>query len=176
MKVGHVFNIPPEPLAAENTTFYDAGPVQIGIELRHITADSLRLTYKDDPAALAALEASLAAGDGSEVDVDDGGLSVHVVEAASGHEYLRFDCFDEDPHYHYVHRTAPGEEPQNRWVRYDSVANGRMLPWVRKCLTTRLPEMLADADAAELAAQVDRAVAAAAINRIPEMRGLDESN
>ncbi|MBY8862953.1 hypothetical protein K7711_41230 [Nocardia sp. CA2R105] len=174
MKVGHVFNIAPEPLAPENTTFYNIGPVQVGIELRHITTESLRETYKDDPDASAALEASLAAGD--EAQVDDGGLSVHVIEAASGHEYLRFDCFDEDPHYHYVHRTAPGEEPQNRWVRYDSVANGRMLPWVRRCLTTRLSEMLADADATELAAQLDHAVVAAAIDRIPEMRGLDESN
>lgn len=174
MRAGQIYPLAPEPLVPENTTFYDVGPVQLGIERRHITVDSLREAYKDDPDALAKFEASVAAGGGG--DIEDGGVSVHVIEAASGHEYLRFDCFDDDPHYHYVHRTEPGEEPQNRWVRYDSAANGRMLPWVRRCLTTRLSAMLADADATEFAAQVDQVAVAAAVNRIPEMSGLDERN
>lgn len=173
MKAGHVFNLAPEPLKVEDTTFYEVGPVRLGIERRHITVESLRETYADDPKALAVFEESLAASGG---EIEDGGLSVHVIDSASGHEYLRFDCFDDDPHYHYIHPTGPGEEPQNRWVRFDAAANGRMVVWVRGCLRTRLQEMLVDADAPELAARVDQVAVAAAVDAIPEIAGVGSAS
>ena len=41
-------------------------------------------------------------------------LAIHVLGTDDGHEYLRFDVFDREPHYHYlhpaqqVHRTSVG--------------------------------------------------------------------
>ncbi len=45
---------------------------------------------------------------------------------ADGHEYLRFDAFDDDPHYHYVQPTGD----HNQVVTFDADADGPVLPWV----------------------------------------------
>src|SRR5262249_47081166 len=64
---------------------------------------------------------------------------------------LRFDCFQEDPHYHYVSWSARS----NEMLHMDPVADGDPLAWALERLRTRLPQMLERAGAAEAAARVD---------------------
>ena len=67
-------------------------------------------------------------------------MSLHVRATDTGHEYLRFDCFDNEPHYHYIHDST---DPYiNNVVVYDPFACGDMLPFAIGCLRTRLAEML----------------------------------
>ncbi len=118
----------------------------------------------------------------------DRGPSVYVNETATGRDYLRFDCQEREPHYHYHHLyalqdagvaiemdyqkirghaenvTMNGEWHQ---VTFDSAANGDMRDWVMDRLATRLPQMLTQAGVAELASQVDMDVVQAAL---PEVR------
>ncbi len=94
--------------------------------------------------------------------MEDRGWSVHVCDAATGAEYLRFDVFEGDPHYHYIH---PGDH--HFVVPFDRAASGDMTEWAIECLRRRLPEMLEHAGASDLAARVDRAQLEAAI---PELR------
>jgi hypothetical protein len=141
-KVGKVVTLPPEPLVPDETTFVAEGPIRIGVERRHITTESLRALYQGNPDHAAAFEARVHR-DGT---LDDRGVSIHVLSAATGHEYLRFDCFDEDPHYHYIHHEEDGSL-RNRWVIYDAAANGAMLPWALDRLRHHLGQMLAGAGA-----------------------------
>jgi hypothetical protein len=83
--------------------------------------------------------------------VEEDGLCLHVFGTDDGLEYLRFDCFDDAPHYHYLNPHAP----RNVVVDYDAVANGPILDWALRALRTRLPEMLRHAGAPELAARVN---------------------
>ena len=56
-------------------------------------------------ASAAVAQLTEAAGvSGGEAVVDDRGVSLHVYGEQDGEwrEFLRFDCFAEDPHYHYV--------------------------------------------------------------------------
>ena len=82
---------------------------------------------------------------------DDGGLSVHVCDARSRRELLRFDCFAASPHYHYI-PVGGG----NHAIAFDADANGEMVSWVAVCLRSRLPAMLTRAGAADLAGDLDR--------------------
>jgi len=138
-KVGKVVSLPPEPLVPEKTTFIEGGPIVIGVEQRHITTESLQALYAGNPEHAATFAAR-------QGEVEDKGVSIHVLSAATRLEHLRFDCFDEDPHYHYITHDEEGGL-QNRWVIYDRVANGAMLPWALDRLRHHLPHMLAGAGA-----------------------------
>ena len=106
--IGKVYGIPPQPPQDSQTTYLEGGPISIGVEYRVVDQAALRETYKDDPAQLEELERESPAG-GFAAE----GLSLHVV--LEGHEYLRFDLFDDPPHYHYVHPVnAEGEHRQSR--------------------------------------------------------------
>jgi hypothetical protein len=152
-KVGKVVSLPPEPLVPEQTTFIEGGPLVIGVEPRHITTESLRALYAGDPQQAAAFAAR------STGEIDDQGVSIHVLSAATRKEHLRFDCFDEDPHYHYITHGADGTL-QNRWVIFDQAANGAMLPWALDRLRHHLPHMLAGAGASPEMIGVDPATVA----------------
>ena len=102
----------------------------------------------------------------------DEGVSIHVTDAADGHEYLRFDVFDAEPHYHYVHKTPPGAPPVNNVVDFDVASHGEMLPWTIRCLQTRLPEMLVEAGAAHLVDQLDQSAVDRAIETVATMAEL----
>src|SRR5690606_20062458 len=92
--------------------------------------------------------------------VDEAGLSLHVFDAATGAELLRFDLLDEHPHYHYINRVG-----FNDVVAYDATANGPMLGWAIAALRTRLPDMLRVAGADDVAARVDDSQLQPAIER-----------
>ncbi|MGE0385530.1 MAG: hypothetical protein AB7Q97_12425 [Gammaproteobacteria bacterium] len=165
MTPGTIYNIPPEPSDPARTTLIDAGVLRFGVEPRQINRESLRASYAGDPVALARFEALVADGR----DIADGGVSIHVFGAADGHEYLRFDCFDDEPHYHYHHRTGQGEVVVNHWVPFDRVACGEMLPWAIATLRARLPEMLTKARGAHLTDRIDAAAVERALIRVEEL-------
>ena len=157
--IGKVYAIPPQPVDPATTRWFPAGVVTIGVEYRDVDPEGLLDTYKDNPDHLAELiERSPEGG------FTDEGVSLHVAETDGGHEYLRFDVFDDEPHYHYIHR--PGDlspdEVVNNVIDFDPVAHGDMLTWALERIRTRLPEMLAEAGGAHLLPRLDPV----AINRV----------
>ena len=159
--VGTVYGIPPQPHVPEHTTVFPAGVVTFGVEYRDLDPESLRATYAGDAAQLAELEERSPDGGFS-----DQGVTIHVWDAADGHLYVRFDCFDDEPHYHYNHRVVEGGDIINNVVDFDVAAHGAMLPWAIACVRTRLPEMLEHAGAGDLAARLDPEVVGRAVDAL----------
>lgn len=126
--------LPIAPLEASMVRI-PAGPVEFGVEYRVLNS------------ATASLE----------------GSSIHVYGRGSGEEFLRFDMFPEDPHYHYI---VPGV--YHLAVRFDDVANGPFFDWVVERLRSSLPAMLAEARAVDLADEVARDYEAV-LSALPEV-------
>jgi hypothetical protein len=129
----------PLPLIAGHCREILAGPVRLVVESRDRVPDSAELHHtlpgtSDDVEAL-----------------DDGGASLHVFDAATGLEHLRFDCFEKQPHYHYVNH----EDGTNRIVRIDEHAVGDPVSWTIACLRDHLAAMLRFAGAGSLADEVE---------------------
>lgn len=141
------YDIMPIPPIEKHSERFEAGPVSIWVEYRLL----------DD--AIAAAHTVTEGFDGEPLTIDDRGVSLHVFgrpvddQAGDGEEveYLRFDCFDEDPHYHYVSYA----KQTNEMVHMDPIAQGDPLEWALTAIRTRLPQMLARAGAEGLAARVD---------------------
>jgi hypothetical protein len=155
LTLGVEYDLPPIPLDEARTTWFPAGPVTFGLEERVLDEAVVRATYSNEERARSAIDD---VQDGAFAD--DGGLSVHVCQAVSGRELLRFDCFAATPHYHYI-PVGGG----NHAIAFDADANGEMASWVAGCLRSRLPAMLTRAGAADLAGDlvaddVDAAVTA----------------
>lgn len=138
----------PVPAFEERTTRFEAGAVTIGVEYRLLDERTILEFYGPD--ARAKFDNVAPAGMGDVVEED--GLCVHVFGTADGLEYLRFDCFDDAPHYHYLDPRGP----RNVVVEYDAVADGPMLDWAFQALRTRLAPMLVEAGAGDLAVRVDQ--------------------
>lgn len=155
--IGHVYQVQPQPPDEAGTRWIDAGPLTLGVEWREVDPSALAETYAGRPGDMAEIEAFSPDGGFSDV-----GVSLHVRGTTDGHEYLRFDCFDDEPHYHYI---APSGD-SNRVVQFDPVAGGDMLAWALERLRTRLPEMLAAAGGAALAAEVDPAALTPALDEV----------
>jgi hypothetical protein len=148
--IGKVYAIAPQPVDPENTRWFPAGVVTIGVEYRDVDPEGLIETYKDEPDQLAELlERSPEGG------FSDEGVSLHVAETDGGHEYLRFDAFDDEPHYHYIHRTDETGAIVNNVIDFDVVAHGDMLTWALDRIRTRLPDMLTEAGGGHLVARLD---------------------
>jgi len=146
--IGKVYAIPPQPPVPDNTQYFVAGNITIGVEYRELDPEGLIETYKDDPAQLAEMiERSPEGG------FTDEGVSFHVVGTEDGHEYVRFDVFDGEPHYHYNHR---GPEIVNNVIDFDENAHGDMLPWALDRMRTRLGAMLTEAGGGQLVAGLDQ--------------------
>ena len=157
LALGVKYDLPPIPLDRERTTWFSAGSVTFGVEERVLDEAVVRVTFSDQQRARSAIED---VQDGAFAN--DGGFSVHVCEAGSGRELLRFDCFAETPHYHYI-----AVDGGNHAIAFDADANGDMVSWVAVCLRSRLPAMLRRVGAAYLvsgliAGDVDEAVTALA--------------
>lgn len=156
--IGEVYNMPPQPPVAENTRYIDGGAVRIGVEYRDVDPASLAATYAGNAAQLAELEERSPEGGFS-----DEGVSIHVC-GDDGHEYVRFDVFDDEPHYHYVHKPSAEGGIVNNVIAYDVVAHGDMLDWALERLRTRLPDMLRAAGGDDVAARLDDAQVSRAID------------
>lgn len=154
-QLGRRYDVLPIAMVPEACVEVPAGPVTFVIESRRLTDAAIidsaerqgRRDAIDEPAG-----------------VDDGGASLHVLGTADGLEHLRFDCFDNEPHYHYIHPT----EEWNVVVRLDTFAEGDPKAWVVEKMRTRLPEMLEHAEAGDLAAEVraDAATVTAAVAEV----------
>ena len=162
--IGKVYNIPPQPPEADNTHHVPAGAITFGVEYRDLDPESLAATYAGNAAHLAELEERSPEG-----GFADEGVSIHVCATDDGHEYLRFDVFDDKPHYHYIHRAGPDGEAVNNIIDFDATALGDMLPWAIECLRTRLPEMLTHAGGSHLVAQLDTPLLDDAITKVQAM-------
>lgn len=138
--LGNVYDVQPVPPNPQHTTYFEAGPLRIGIEYRVVTPEDIAATY--DGADLEEIEQNSPEGGFS-----DEGLSIHVISVTDDHEYIRFDAFDDDPHYHYVDKAAG----TNTVIGYDTAANGPVLGWVHNQLLTRLDPMLRRAGASHIA-------------------------
>jgi len=159
-KYGTVYNMQPEPWNEDETRWFEAGAVTFGLEYRDVNPEALLALYGDNPDDLAELEAHQPEG-GYEAC----GVSIHVRSSEDGHEYLRFDAFDDDPHYHYVQPTGD----HNHWIPFDAVAGGDMLAWAIGCLRERLGPMLEEAGGKKVAAQLDPATQGPKIDELERL-------
>ena len=157
-QLGRTYEVLPIAMVPEACIEVPAGPVTFVVESRRLTDEAI-------------IESAVSQGRRDAIDepagVDAGGASLHVLGAADGLEHLRFDCFDNEPHYHYI-RNA---EHSNVVVRIDTFAEPDPKRWVVERMRTRLPEMLEHAGAAELAAEA-RAAAPAITGALPEVERL----
>jgi hypothetical protein len=160
---GTTYNIPPQPPVEANTHLLPAGALTFGVEYRDLDPESLRATYAGNDEQLAELEARSPEGGFS-----DEGVSIHVCGTDDGYEYVRFDVFDDEPHYHYVHRHDDGTI-ENQVIDFDATANGDMLAWAIDCLRARLPEMLMAAGGARVAGKLDMNVIAPVLDDVAAM-------
>jgi hypothetical protein len=92
-----------------------------------------------------------------------------VSVAATGREHLRFDVFDGEPHYHYIHYDAAGAVTVNNVVYFDTTAHGEMLPWVLDTLRRRMGALLDQAGAGIDPSDLGPTVLGPAIDRIAEL-------
>lgn len=128
---------------------FPAGAVTIGVEYRRVDVEVLNAGFGADFVAE------------QNATIDTSGVSLHVLGTEDGQEYLRFDCFDEDPHYHYILWGT-----RQTIVPFDIAAGGDMLTWALAAISDRLDAMLKFAGAPELAAQVDRERVRAALDDV----------
>lgn len=154
-KYGIVYNVQPEPMDPAACTPFEAGAVTFVLEYRSVDPERLERAYADRPEDLAEILKFSPPG-----GFTDTGLSIHVLGTRDQHEYLRFDVFADDPHYHYVHPSGD----RNHWVPFDPVAGGDMFEFAIGCLRERLESMLAFAGGGELAASLDRGRVAAVVD------------
>src|SRR6478752_5235034 len=110
----------PVPMVAEHCIPVDAGAVQLVVESRTLTNAILADTYQG------AVD--------TKIGFDDFGATLHVCGTGDGLEYLRFDCFENEPHYHYIEPAAGA----NTVVRIDELAVGDPVEFTLGCVERRL--------------------------------------
>ena len=136
---GTRYELMPIPMVLDHCHPVDAGAVQLVVESRQLTNQILTDTYAD----------------GAELDdhvaFDDFGASLHVC-GPDGLEHLRFDCFENEPHYHYIEQAAQA----NTVVRIDELAVGDPIEFTLRCVSEHLGDMLRHIGAADLADGVER--------------------
>src|SRR5690242_17412743 len=97
----------PIPHIHENTEYIQAGNLTFGVEFRRVDDEILQkaavnFVKADTTGVIPAFGGRRASEPpGPEADC---GVSIHVFdnEGSGLTEHLRFDCFDIEPHYHYV--------------------------------------------------------------------------
>ena len=152
--LGREYTVMPIAIDWTKSVEVAAGPVTFVVEARNLSREAI-------------IENEVVQGrsDGivHDYDVHDGGASLHVLGSDDRVEYLRFDCFDNEPHYHYI-RAGEGK---NTVVRFDDVAEGDPLEWTVSRVRARLSHMLEHVDAHDLATKVRGATSEVS-------RGVDE--
>ena len=144
MTAGTYLDSVPVPHDPQATTYHAVGSITVGLEYRVFDPVAERLKYTDEEIAATGPDSLFHRDDADE------GICVHVFATDGLGEYLRFDCFRDEPHYHYI-----DPDVGNVLIHYDDVANGPMAPWIIDVLRTRSPEMLSAIGAVDLAASVD---------------------
>src|SRR4051812_44660544 len=136
----------PVPAFPEYTVRIAAGAVTFGVEYRHLDEATILAAYGSDARDL--FDNKRPAGM-SEI-VEEDGLALHVFDSATGDELLRFDCFDEAAHYHYL--TPSG--PRNVVIEHDNKTEGPLVDWALNEMRKDLRAMLTEAGAAAAAARL----------------------
>jgi hypothetical protein len=162
--IGTVVGIPIQPPVPEHNHELEAGVLTFGVEYRDLDPASLEATYAGNEAHLAELRETSPEG-----GFADRGVSIHVRGTADGHEYLRFDAFDDNPHYHYFHRVPEGAPVINNFIEFDAVALGDMVDWAIDRLRTRLAPMLTEAGGGGLVPQLDHELIGSALEQVAAM-------
>ena len=145
----------PIPMVTEHCIPVDAGAVQLVVESRKLTNEIIESTYQG--------------GVKSAIPFDDFGATLHVCGTDDGLEYLRFDCFENEPHYHYIEPAAGA----NTVVRIDELAVGDPIDFSLAAVEHRLPDMLRNCGVAGLADEV-AGLADQVNNAVAEVRELME--
>ena len=153
--VTHYDQMPIPPVAA-HTTLFEAGVIAIGVEYRLLD---------DAIAAASAIETASGRASGG-LHFNDSGVSLHVFGGRGDDrlELIRFDCFDEDPHYHYVNWQARS----NQMIHIDPAALGDPATWAIERIRSHLPEMLTRAGAGNIASSVDPSAVEAILPAVEE--------
>ena len=133
---GNRFDQLPIPMVAEHCLPVDAGAVQLIVESRRLTNEIIKAASHD--------------GADAAISFDDFGATLHVCGTADGLEHLRFDCFENEPHYHYIEQATGA----NTIVRIDELAVGDPIDFSLACVEHHLPEMLRHCGVAGLADEV----------------------
>ena len=155
--VGTTYNVQPMPPDPASTDWLEAPPLRIGVEYRKVDPEVLEAAYGDSATDMAEITEHSPEG-----GFTDEGISIHVVAVADDHEYVRFDVFDDEPHYHYVDKAAG----TNTVVDFDPVAHGAMKPWVLRQLRRGLGDMLRHAGAPDAASAVTPELGADIADRV----------
>jgi hypothetical protein len=124
-------------MVTEHCVSVDAGAVQLVVKARQLTNEILADTYR-----------GWVRSDIDFDDFDDFGASLHV--SGTGFEYLRFDYFENEPHYHY--RACDGRQRRRSYRRIDRRRCHRVLAHVRRAATSRH----GDCGVSDLADEVER--------------------
>jgi hypothetical protein len=146
----------PIPPVEQHTQVFDAGRISIGVEYRLLSNDIVAKSAQSQGKHLE-----------NDANFDDRGVSIHVYvnsDAGVRTERLRFDCFDEGPHYHYVDWSAQS----NEIVLMDAVADGDPLAWTLDRIRTRLPHMLARAGVQNSSDGIDLGAIESLLPRVAE--------
>ena len=154
--------IPISPIV-EQTRYFPAGAVTIGVEYRLLTDDIVNAHFSYDAKAEEIVAEARRAVGNDNTALEDRGVALHVFDTETGLEYLRFDAFSEDPHYHYI---SPGE--YHFVIGFDEPAHGDCLEWCLRTISSRTAAMLAEVGATALAARVDNAAIAAVLPAVRE--------
>src|SRR5690349_6561048 len=147
MPVGQRYPILPIPHLPEHTEMIPAGVLVIGVGHR-VLDEATAKAYLDE------VGYRRVGDDGGERRYEgvDGGGCIHVfgppelgvgdgwAPATDGGlvEYVRFDCFDDEPHYHYVDNAARAQDR----VFLDPTLEGDPMAWALERLRTRMPDVL----------------------------------
>jgi hypothetical protein len=123
-------------MAGENGSTVTAGPITFVVEHRAVVQDG----------------------------VEAGGPTVRVLGGDDDHEYLRFDMFNVNAHYHY---EPPAE--QERVLMIDTVAEGDAVSWGIARLRARLRPMLVAAGGQGLADALDEQMLARAVDDVESL-------
>jgi len=126
----------PIPMVEDHCIAVDAGAVQLVVESRTLTNEIIAAAVPD------AVDA--------DIPFDDFGATLHVCGTADGLEHLRFDCFKNEPHYHYIEQAAGA----NTVVRIDELAVGDPVEFSLACVEHHLTDMLRHCGVADLAGEV----------------------
>jgi len=161
--VGQRYPILPIPWSPEQTELVPAGVLTIGVGYR-VLDEATTKQYLDD----VGYRRVDGAGGERTYAGRDAGVCLHVLGPARDGEgdelveYLRLDCFDDEPHYHYVYNE---EGAQDR-VFLDPTLDGDPMEWALERVRTRMPEVLRKVGAPRLAGRVDPAAIEAALPHV----------
>src|SRR5207342_1196274 len=134
---GNRYDRLPIPMVTEHCIAVDGGAVQLVVESRRLTNEIIAAAVND--------------GIEPEMAFDDFGASLHVCGTADGLEHLRFDCFENEPHYHYIDHA----ESANTVVRIDELAVGDPVEFSLAAVEQHLGDMLRHSGPEGLADEVD---------------------